>query len=61
MPRRALPLVAKALGELGYRRVFAHALRDHSASIRVMEKAGLRLARDWSYRGLPGVEYAAER
>lgn len=42
------------------RRVIAHALLDNPASIRVMEKVGMRWAADWSYAGLPGVEYARE-
>src|SRR4051812_35375329 len=57
----ARALVAHALDVLGYRRVFAHALLENAASIRVMEKAGLRPAGPWSYRELPGVEYAIER
>jgi RimJ/RimL family protein N-acetyltransferase len=57
----ARALVAKALEAEGYRRVYAHALDDNTASIHVMEKAGLRYAGPWSYRGLPGVEYARER
>ena len=57
----ARALVAHALDVLGFRRVFAHALNDNPASIRVMEKAGLIHVGPWSYRGLPGVEYAIER
>ena len=57
----ARALVAYALDVLGFRRVFAHALNDNPASIRVMEKAGLIHVGPWSYRGLPGVEYAIER
>jgi RimJ/RimL family protein N-acetyltransferase len=57
----ARALVAHALDVIGYRRVFAHSLNDNAASIRVMEKAGLKPVGPWSYRGLPGVEYAIER
>ena len=57
----ATALVVHALDVLGYRRVFAHALNDNPASIRVMEKAGLTPAGSWSYRGMPGVEYAIVR
>lgn len=57
----ARALVDHALDVLGYRRVYAHSLRDNPASIRVLEKAGLREAGPWSYRDLPGVEYERER
>jgi RimJ/RimL family protein N-acetyltransferase len=57
----ARALVAHALDTEGYRRVFAHALLENPASIRVMEKSGLVYVGPWSYRGLPGVEYARER
>jgi RimJ/RimL family protein N-acetyltransferase len=57
----ARALVVHALDVLGFRRVFAHALKDNPASIRVMEKAGLVPAGPWTYRGMPGVEYAIER
>jgi RimJ/RimL family protein N-acetyltransferase len=57
----ARAVVAHALDVLGYRRVFARALNDNPASIRVMEKAGLTPAGPWSYRGMPGVEYAIVR
>jgi RimJ/RimL family protein N-acetyltransferase len=57
----ARALVAHAFDVLGYRRVYAHSLNDNPASIRVMEKVGLVRAAPWSYRGLPGVEYALER
>jgi RimJ/RimL family protein N-acetyltransferase len=56
----ARALVAHAF-ELGYRRVYAHSLNDNPASIRVMEKVGLVPSGPWSYRGIPGVEYAVER
>ncbi len=56
---------ARAMTEAGLAggagRVFAHALDSNPASIRVMERAGLVFAAPWSYRGLPGVEYARER
>jgi RimJ/RimL family protein N-acetyltransferase len=57
----ARALVEHALDELGFRRVFAHTLTSNRAAIRVLEKAGLSPAGPWSYRGLPGVEYAIER
>lgn len=62
-------LVDKAFRDLGARRVVASAMAVHTASRRVMEKAGLRLVRtftaDWPYR-IPGdehgdVEYAIDR
>jgi RimJ/RimL family protein N-acetyltransferase len=57
----ARALVAHALDVLGYRRVYAHSLNDNPASIRVLEKVGLVPAGPWSYRGMPGTEYAIER
>jgi RimJ/RimL family protein N-acetyltransferase len=57
----ACALVAHALDVLGFRRVYAHSLNDNPASIRVMEKVGLVPAGPWSYRGMPGVEYAIDR
>ena len=57
----ASALVRHALEVLGYRRVFAHSLHDNPASIRVLQKAGLEEVRPWSYRDMPGVEYARER
>jgi RimJ/RimL family protein N-acetyltransferase len=57
----ARALVEHALGVLGYRRVFAHSLQDNPASIRVLQKAGLQEAGPWSYRDMPGMEYARER
>lgn len=57
----ATALVAHALNVLGYRRVFAHVLNDNPASIKVLENAGLRPVGPWSYRDMPGVEYAIER
>src|SRR4051794_37123217 len=57
----ARALIAHAFDVLGYRRVYAHSLNDNPASIRVMEKVGLVPAAPWSYRGMPGVEYAIER
>jgi RimJ/RimL family protein N-acetyltransferase len=57
----ARALVSRALEVDGYRRVYAHALSENPASIRVMEKAGLEYVGPWRYRGLAGVEYAAQR
>jgi RimJ/RimL family protein N-acetyltransferase len=62
-------LIDKGFGELGVRRVHAETLAVHTASRRVMEKAGLRYVRtfhqDWPYE-IPGdehgdVEYALTR
>ncbi len=62
-------LVDRGFAELGIERVTAEAMAVHTASRRVMEKAGLRLVRnfkaDWPVR-IPGdeagdVEYALER
>ena len=57
----AVALVTHAFEVLGFRRVFAHALHANPGSIRVLEKAGLQPVGDWSYRDMPGVEYAIER
>lgn len=47
-------LIRKAFTELGARRVYAHTMAVHTASRRVMEKAGLRYVRtfvaDWPVR-----------
>lgn len=59
-------LIDKAFTELGARRVYAHTMAVHTASRRVMEKAGLRFVRtfhaDWPVRIEGGehgdVEYA---
>jgi RimJ/RimL family protein N-acetyltransferase len=53
-------LVAHAW-DLGARRIVAHALTENAASIRVLEKCGLRHVADDDYRGLPAVIYALER
>jgi RimJ/RimL family protein N-acetyltransferase len=47
--------------EDGVPRVFAHALETNAGSIAVMQRAGLRYAGPWSYKGLAGVEYAVRR
>jgi len=57
----ARALIRHAFDVLGYRRVYSHSLTDNPASIRVMEKIGLVAVGPWSYRGLPGIEYAIER
>lgn len=50
----SLALIRKAFCELGARRVYAETMAAHTASRRVMEKAGLRLVRqfvaDWPVR-----------
>jgi RimJ/RimL family protein N-acetyltransferase len=56
----ARAVVRYAVDVLGYRRVIAHTLDDNVASIRVLEKVGLKVAAPWSYHGLPGAEYAFE-
>lgn len=62
-------LVDKGFAEYGVRRVYAEAMAVHTASRRVMEKAGLRYVRtfhqDWPDK-IPGdehgdVEYALDR
>jgi RimJ/RimL family protein N-acetyltransferase len=66
----ALALVAQAFDALGARRVMATTLAENTASIRVMEKAGLSLARRFRYDGpdpaawhvgRDAVEYALDR
>lgn len=64
-------LVRHGFLELGTRRVSATALAANRASIRVMEKAGLRFERDYVYEftdpetgqvtGYPAVKYALDR
>ncbi len=67
----ALALVRKGFRELGTARVSATALAANRASIRVMEKAGLRHKSDYTYEftdpetgqvtGHPAVQYALDR
>jgi RimJ/RimL family protein N-acetyltransferase len=64
----ARALIDKGFTEYGLARVVATALAAHRASIRVMEKAGLRLVRRFVYRdgqgwhiGQEAVEYALTR
>jgi RimJ/RimL family protein N-acetyltransferase len=64
----ARALLARGFGELGVGRVVARALADNAASIRVMQKIGLRPARAFVYQapgrwhhGLAAVEYALTR
>ena len=64
----ARALVRKGFTELGTRRIIARTLAAHTASIRVMEKAGLRFARRFvddgpnAWRaGREVVEYALDR
>lgn len=64
-------LIRKGFAELGTARVSATALAGNRASIRVMEKAGLRHERDYTYTftdsktgqvtGYPAVKYALNR
>ncbi len=65
----SLALIDRAFGELGARRVYAETMAVHTASRRVMEKAGMELVRafhaEWPVR-IPGdeegdVEYAITR
>ncbi len=48
-------LIHKGFTELGTRRVIAHTLEQNAASRRVMEKAGMRFARSFTYEGAPGA------
>ena len=58
----ARALVEMGFRELGVTRVVASALAANAASIRVMENAGLRLAREFTHDpGGPAVEYALTR
>ena len=57
----AAALLAAALERADVERVYAHALLGNPASIRVMDKIGMRYVAPWEYRGLPGVEYEARR
>lgn len=67
----ARALIRKGFGELGTARVSATALAANRASIRVMEKAGLRFERDYIHEftdpetgqvtGYPAVKYALDR
>ncbi|MEV0587026.1 GNAT family N-acetyltransferase [Nonomuraea sp. NPDC050310] len=55
----AIALVALAFGELGAERVYAEGMAAHTASRRVMEKAGLRYVRTFD-AGWPEVLDGAE-
>ncbi len=58
----ARALVAAGFRDLGVTRIVASALAANAASIRVMEKAGLRFARGFTHEpGGPAVEYALTR
>lgn len=58
----ARALVVRAFEHLGAKCVEAIALVENAASIRVMEKAGLRLRERFLYQGeRPAVRYAVER
>ena len=58
----ARALVAAGFRDLGVTRVVASALAANAASIRVMENAGLRFARNFTHEpGGPAVEYALTR
>ena len=58
----ARALVETGFRDLGVTRIVASALAANAASIRVMEKAGLRFARDFTHDpGGPAVEYALTR
>lgn len=54
-------LVRRGFGELGVRRIYAHADEANRASWRVMEKVGLRYVRTFDDDGVPVVEYALDR
>jgi RimJ/RimL family protein N-acetyltransferase len=55
----AAALLADALARPEVTRVYGHALLSNPASLRVMEKIGMRYTRPWDYKGLPGAEYEA--
>jgi RimJ/RimL family protein N-acetyltransferase len=55
----AAALLADALSRPDVTRVYAHALDSNAASLRVMEKIGMRYAGPWEYKGLPGAEWEA--
>ena len=57
----AAEAIVRAGLDKGVPRVFAHALETNAASIAVMRRAGLEYVGPWSYKGLPGVEYALRR
>jgi RimJ/RimL family protein N-acetyltransferase len=58
----AQALIRKGFLELGVPRVVATALAANVASIRVMEKASLTLAKRYWYKGtLEAVKYALDR
>jgi RimJ/RimL family protein N-acetyltransferase len=55
----AAALLADALARPEVTRVYAHALESNPASLRVMEKIGMRYAGPWEYKGLRGAEWEA--
>lgn len=55
----ARALVDRAFAS-GAARVVAETLARHRASIRVMEKLGMRFMRETDFRGLPNVEYCID-
>jgi RimJ/RimL family protein N-acetyltransferase len=55
----AAALLEDALARPEVTRVYAHALYSNPASLRVMEKIGMRYAGPWEYKGLPGAEWEA--
>jgi RimJ/RimL family protein N-acetyltransferase len=65
----ARALIRKGFTELDTQRVVAHTLAMNTRSRRVMEKAGLKFARAFTYEGTPGawhvgqaaVEYALDK
>ena len=58
----ARALVDTGFHDLGVTRIVSSALAANAASIRVMEKAGLRLAHEFTHEpGGPAVEYALTR
>ena len=52
--------IGHGFGPLGLARVIGRARRANPASIRVLEKAGLRRERDFAFEGHPGVLLAIE-
>lgn len=57
----SIALIARAFDENGLKRVVATALAANDASVRVMQKAGLKFVRNFLYEGrLAAAEYALD-
>jgi RimJ/RimL family protein N-acetyltransferase len=53
-------LIRKGFTELGTQRVVAHTLAMNTRSRRVMEKAGLKFVRTFTYEGTPGAWHVGQ-